>query len=145
MAQLLGLDEGARDAAPTIARKPQARDFGEEVGGSAAMGWRPDLQDEIQNAEKPQAGRHGGWKYQETCFKILPAESVALPHRTVLALGEGSPYCPALVVPVPLANERPPSQSVSGMEDVVGDSVGRGAEGDWEVEEPVEDPGPSGG
>ena len=23
------------------------------------MGWRPDLQEEIQNAEEPEAGRHG--------------------------------------------------------------------------------------
>ena len=49
-----------------------------------------------------------------------------------------------LVVPVPLANERPPLQGVSGMEDAAEDSVGGGAEGDWEVEEPVEDPGPFG-
>jgi len=49
-----------------------------------------------------------------------------------------------LVVPVPLANDRPPFQSVSGMEDAAEGPVGRGAEGDWGVEEQVEDPGPPG-
>ena len=43
---------------PIPLRKPQAGDFGEEVGGSSAMGWMPDLQEEIQNAGKPQAGWH---------------------------------------------------------------------------------------
>jgi len=44
------------------------------------------------------------------------------------------------VVPIPLANKRPPLQSVSGMEDTAKGSVGGGADGDVEVEEPVEDP-----
>jgi len=79
------------------------------------MGWRPGLQDKIQNAGKPQAGRHGCWKYHEARFKVPPAESGALPHRTVLALGESLPYGQMLGVPVPLGNERPPLQGVSGM------------------------------
>ena len=40
-----------------------------------------------------------------------------------------------LVVSVPLANERPPLQGVSGMEDTTEDSVGGSAEGDREVED----------
>jgi len=106
------------------------------------MGWGPDLRDEIQNAEKPQAGWHGRRRYQEARLKELPAESGSLPHRTVLALGESLPCGPVLVVPVPIANERPPIQGVPGVESPAEDPVGRGAEGDGEVEEPVEDPGP---
>ena len=60
------------------------------------------------------------------------------------ALGQDPPYCPVLVVPVPLANERPPFRGVSGMEDAAEDPVGRGEGGDWEVEEPAEEPGPPG-
>ena len=66
----------------------------------------------------------------------------ALPRGTATALGEGSPYRPVLVVPVPLADARPPFQGVSGTEDTAEDPLSRGAEGDWEVQEPAEDPGP---
>ena len=45
---------------------------------------------------------------------------------------------------MPLANKRPPLQGVSGMEDAAEDSVGGGAEGDQEVEEQVDGPGPAG-
>ena len=48
------------------------------------------------------------------------------------------------MVKVPLANERPPLQGVSGMEDAAEDSVGGGTEGDQEVEERVDGPGPDG-
>jgi len=87
MAKLLGPDGGSPHATPAVPRKPQAGDFGEKVGGSSAMGWRPDLQEEIQNAEKPQAGRRGRWEYQEACFKVLSAEGRARPHWTVPAIG----------------------------------------------------------
>ena len=53
------------------------------------MGWRPDVQEEIQNAEKPETGRHGCWEHQETCLEVLPAEDGALPDVTVPALGKG--------------------------------------------------------
>ena len=43
-----------------------------------------------------------------------------------------------------LANERPPPQGVSGMEDAAEDSVDGGAEGDQEAEERVDGPGPAG-
>jgi len=29
------------------------------------MGGGPDLQEEVQDAEKPEAGRYGCWEYQE--------------------------------------------------------------------------------
>jgi len=45
-----------------------------------------------------------------------------------------------LVVPVLLANERPPLQGESRIEDSAEDSVGGGVEGDWEAEEPVDGP-----
>ena len=44
---------------------------------------------------------------------------------------------------MPLATERPPLQGVSGVEDAAEDSVGGGAEGDQEVEEQVDGPGPA--
>jgi len=49
-----------------------------------------------------------------------------------------------LVVAVPLADERPPLQGATGMGNVAEDSVGGGAKGDWEVEEPVDSPGLAG-
>ena len=59
--------------------------------------------------------------------------------------GPGQQYrCPVLVVQVPLANERPPLQGVSRMEDAAENSVGGGVEGDQEVEEQVDGPGPAG-
>jgi len=39
----------------------------------------------------------------------------------------------------------PTLPTVPGVEGPAEDTVGGGAEGDWEVEEPVEDPGPPGG
>jgi len=107
------------------------------------MGRKPHLQDGVPHDREPKARWRRGRQHQETCLKVLPAEDRAGPHRTVPALSEGSPHCPVLVVSVPHANERPPTQGVSGMEGVAEDSLGRGAEGDREVEEPVEDPGPT--
>jgi len=42
---------------------------------------------------------------------------------------------------VPLAKKRTPLQGVSGMEDAAKGAMGRGAKGDGQVEESVEDPG----
>ena len=53
MAELLGPGGGTPHATPSIPCKPQVGDFGEKVRGSVAMGWRPDLQEEITNAGKP--------------------------------------------------------------------------------------------
>jgi len=50
-----------------------------------------------------------------------------------------------LVVPSPNTDPGAPFQGVSRVEDLAEDPVGGGEEGDWEVERPVEDPGPSGG
>ena len=63
--QLRRPDGGTGEAPPTLPRKPQAGDVREEVGGSAPVGWRPDLQEEIKDAEKPEARRHGSWEHQE--------------------------------------------------------------------------------
>jgi len=54
MAKLLGSNGGTPHVTPAIPSKPQAGDFGEKVGGSAAMGCWLDLQEEIQNAGKPR-------------------------------------------------------------------------------------------
>ena len=71
-----------------------------------------------------------------------PTEPTELGRRHTNALAYTGSTA-VLVVSVPLANERLPFQGVSGMEDVIEDYVGRGAEGAREVEEPVEDPGPT--
>jgi len=52
------------------------------------MGGRPNPQEEIQNAEEPEAGRRGGWKQQETCLTVLPGEDGALPDRAVPIMDE---------------------------------------------------------
>jgi len=33
------------------------------------VGWEPDLQDQIQNAQKPEAGRYSCWEH---LFKVCP-------------------------------------------------------------------------
>jgi len=76
----------------------------------------------------------GGRQRREARLEVLPAEDGARPYRTVPTLGEGSPLRPVPVVPVALANERPPLHGVSGMEGAAEDSAGGGAEGDQEVE-----------
>jgi len=69
------------------------------------------------------------------------AENRARPHRSVPALGNGRRHCPVVVAPEPRADRRLPLEGVSRMEDVAEDSVGVGAEGDRQAEEPVYDPG----
>ena len=71
----------------------------------------------------------------------LPAEVGPHTHRTVPSLGEGSALRIVLVVPEPHADKAPPLQGVLRVEGTAEDHVGGGEEGDWEVEEPVEDSG----
>jgi len=107
------------------------------------MGRRPHIQDEVPHASEPKARWRRSRQHQVTCLEVLPAEDRERPHRTVPALGEGSPHYPVLVVPVPLARERPPLQGVPGIEVAAKGAVGGGAEGYGEVEETMEDPGPT--
>ena len=90
------------------------------------MGWRPDHQKEIQDAEKPEVGRYGCRKYQAASRKVLPAEDGALPHRRIPALDEISPDPAVLVVPMPHADKKPPLEEVSEMEEGAEDLVGGG-------------------
>jgi len=71
---------------------------------------------------------------------MIPAEGGILPHRTIPELGQETARPPVLVVPVPLAHKGPSLERVSGVETGTEDPLGRGAEGDRGVEEPVEDP-----
>ena len=71
MVELLRSDGGTGDAPPTILRQPQAGDLGEEVGGSVPVGWRPDLQGEVPDAENPEARRHGSCDHQEASLAVL--------------------------------------------------------------------------
>jgi len=57
--------------------------------------------------------------------------------------GQGSPFRSVLAVQGPYADERTPLQGVPEVEGSAEDPMGGGAEGDREVEEPVEDPGSS--
>jgi len=62
------------------------------------VGRRPDLQKEIQDAEKLETGWHSRWEHQEACLKVLPAEDGALPHRQYLHCAKVRPtpqYCGA--------------------------------------------------
>jgi len=134
-----------RGTSPTIPRQPQAGDLGEEVGGGTSVGWGSGLKDEVPHAEEPKTRWRDGRQYQKARLEVLPAEDRTPPHMTIPALGEGPPRCPVLVVQVPLANERPHLQGLSGVEDAAEDSVGGGAEGDQKVEKQVDGPGPAGG
>jgi len=80
------------------------------------VGGRPDLQEEVQNAEEPKAQRHGCWECQEAGLEIQPAEDGALSHWRVPALVEIPPNAAVLVVPVPQADKGPPPQEVPEME-----------------------------
>ena len=114
------------------------------MSGDASAGWGPDLQDEIQDAEKPEAGRHGCWERQEAGLTPLLGEGGALPSWAVPPPNK-EPTPPAvLVVPVPGLDSGAPIQEVSRVEGAIEDPVGGGVEGDWQVEEPVDDPGPTG-
>jgi len=102
------------------------------------MGWRPDLQEEIQNAEKPEAGRHGCWEHQEACLEVLSAEDGSLSDRRIPALDEITPNSPVLVVPMPQTDERSPLEVVSEVEGGAEDPVGGGVQGDGKREGAVE-------
>jgi len=70
------------------------------VGGSLAIGWKPDLQEEVQDAKEPEAGRHGGWAFQKAGLEVLPGEDKSLPFWTVPSVDEKSVHRPVLVVSV---------------------------------------------
>jgi len=102
------------------------------------MGWRSDLPEEIQDAEKPEAGRHGCWEHQEARLEVLSAEDGALSDRRIPALDEITPNSPVLVVPMPQAEERSPPVEVSEVEEGAEDPVGGGVQEDGEREGAVE-------
>jgi len=59
------------------------------------MGRRPDLQNEVQDAEKPEAGRRGGWEHREARLAVLPDLDGALPYWAVPLLDKSrtTPQC----------------------------------------------------
>jgi len=84
----------------------------------------------------------GGWEHQEDCLAVLPDQDGTLPDRVVPSLDERPAHPSVLVVPVPDPDSGAPLlQGVFGVDSPTENSVG-GAEGDWEVGESVEDPGP---
>jgi len=60
--------------------------------------WRPDLQNEVQDAEEPEAGRRGCWEHQEARPTVLLGEDGALPFRAVPPLDEEQTQPAVLVV-----------------------------------------------
>ena len=83
MAALIRSDGSAGDAHPATPRQPQAGHLGVEVDGSAPVGCSPDLQNDVSDAEMPEAGRHASCELQEACHKVLPPQNGALPDWTV--------------------------------------------------------------
>ena len=71
------------------------------MSGSATVGWTPDLPEKIFDAEEPEAGRHGGWEYQEARREVLPDEDGVLPHRAVPLLDKESGEELPLFLPTP--------------------------------------------
>jgi hypothetical protein len=94
------------------------------------VGWRPDLQKEIQNAKEPKAQRYGCWEHQAACCEVLPYEDGALPYRRVPTLDKVASEPPVLVVPMPQADERPPLEEVPEMEGGAENLVEGGLQGD---------------
>jgi len=135
---------GGTAPTPAVPRQPQAGDLGEEVARGANMGRRAHLQVEIPHAETTEAERSGSQQHQGARLKVLPAKDRTRPHRAVLTRRKGTPHCRVLMVPMPGADKGPPLQGVPGMEDAAEDPVGGGEEGDQEVEEQVDGPGPAG-
>ena len=78
-------------------------------------------------------GRLNGW-FGGIGAPRVTSRSLRIQKASVLA------PVPTLFVIQPLVDERPPLRGVFGMEDAAEDSVGGGAEGDGEVEEPVDGP-----
>jgi len=60
MAELLRSNGNAGDASPAIPRQPQAGNLGEEMGGAAPVGWRPDLQNKVPYTGEPEARWRSG-------------------------------------------------------------------------------------
>jgi len=56
MVLLLRPAGGALDAAPQVPGEHQVGDRCEEMGGGTGMGWRPDFQDEVEDAGHLPAG-----------------------------------------------------------------------------------------
>jgi len=62
VARLPGSDGSMRYAASQFSRAPQARNLRGKVGGDTTMGRRSDLEEKIQDAEKPEVSRRDGWE-----------------------------------------------------------------------------------
>jgi len=62
------------------------------------MGWGPDLQEKVHDAEQPEARRRGCGEFEGTCLGVSPAEDRSLPHRAVPTLDEESAHSSVLVV-----------------------------------------------
>ena len=127
----------SHDPSPTSSARSRRRS-----GWRRASGLEAGPQDEVADAEKPQARRHGSWEPQEACLAVLPDQDGALPDRAVPQLDEESAHPAMLVVPVPELDSGAPPQGVFRVEGPAEDPVGGGGEGDWEVEGPVENLGP---
>jgi hypothetical protein len=109
---------------------------------SPPLGGKPGFSQEVQDAARTAAEQDSSRKYQEARLEVLPTKDRPLPHRAVPELGEEPGHRPVLVVPVCDADKGAYLQELPRVGDAAEDPVGGGVEGDWEGEEPVQDPGP---
>jgi hypothetical protein len=115
------------------------------MDGSLPVGAEPDHQSEVQDAGPAETGWGGCRHFQEARLEVLPAEDRSLPYRAIPGLGEEAPHPSVLVVRERNTDARPPLQGVRRVEGTAEDALGRGQKGNWEMEEPLEGPGPAGG
>jgi hypothetical protein len=111
------------------------------MGGCTAMGGRPHLQEEVQDASLTEAVRKVRTQRQQARFKFLPSENRSLPHRAIPELGEEPSHLSALVVPVQETDARPPLPGMRHLVERPAEaSLGGGHEVNREVETRLEDP-----
>jgi hypothetical protein len=87
------------------------------MGGSATVGWRPNLQSQVSDAASTAARQDSSWEHQEACLEVLPAEDRASPLGATPELDEKEAHLPVLVVPIPNANEGTLPHGVPGVEE----------------------------
>jgi len=62
------------------------------------MGWRPNLQERAQGTKEPEAGRYGGWEFQEGWLEVLSGGYRSLLFREVPSVNEEPAHLSVLVV-----------------------------------------------
>ena len=95
----------------------------------------------MPKSQRPDGTVSGSTKRLASRFYQVKT-GTAFPGSTSTGQGAGPPH--VLVVRIPGSDSKAFLQGLSGVEGPARNSVGRGAEGDWKVEEPLKGSGPSG-